>query len=711
MTSPSRAASGLQGISVKQEGDLAIPRGHDVPPVPGATSHIPSTPPTPSTPATPSTPPLSPAPDDHVDGSGVFKSSPLTPRDGSRDKAEQRRTKAERKIQNDAPSMSYDNALGLRSPVTRTEEAFDHPPTSPLTDIQPSSPARVSLDTIAVPEASGRGDTETPNIKPAILDPPFAAFSSPTKSPTSEDSRSDGTARPEEEDLPKTPLTPADVIENQVQSHKSLEPYGEEYMEFNLSTYEAAKDLMKTRYTDRMNVNDAIDSVLAENNCARDDPNARAAQAKQIDSWQIARHKANHPSTWVRHVVVKRVMRGKDDHKRYVQALHEEWARLDEAWQKQRVIVEEENEKLRRIYEAALPPPTPAADKDTRPAPRNRRRGAADTEHQMLGIHDGDEEGMERILATIRRAEEVDPVARARKTEAVIPDMILEPSGYCLQYDDNTSLVQDPLTFYDMKHETEIEWTAGEDAEFRKLYVQFPKRFGDIADQLPGRTASDCVNHYYLAKKDKTFKEPIRGGARQYKEVSISSIANSRNTITAPRTRLVGMVRGKALVSEPVDKEPVIPAAPLSIPANSRKQSKRKLDDVEKITAPTALPGKEDGPTAAAPAKVRKKPGPKPGTKRKATVTGGVAAAAVPLQAGDAAAASAATPAKKRKTAAKPRTKKGADLTLDTAKGPPKEDTRTGDQPVTPATASTVGTESVQRDPVSREETIVPSTR
>ena len=657
-------------------------------------SHVPSTPPTPST------PPLSPAPQDLVIAARevtVLTKEQLAMHDKVR---ETMVVKMEEGLESDPPQMSSDNALGLRSPQTRLEEVDNHPPTSPLTEIQPSSPVWTAKNVVMEPEdSSARRDSVTPQDKPVVEACAAATSDSPLKPSIDADSRSDATIKPES--LPKSSPTMADVaeIESEVDSEKSLEPYGKEYIEFDLSTYAAAKDLLATRHTNRTDMNSAIDTVLSQNNWARDVSTARGLEAGQIDSWQIARHKANHPSTWVRQIVARRHTRGKEEHKRYVQALQEEWTRLDEAWQKQRVIVEEENEQLRRIYEASLPPPTPAVDKDTRPAPRNRRRGAVDTDQQMLGIHDGDEAGLERILMAIRQAEEADPVARARKTEAVIPDMILEPSGYRLEYDDNTSLIQDPLKFYDMKHETDIEWTAEEDAEFRKLYVQFPKRFGEIADQLPGRTASDCVNHYYLAKKEKAFKEPVRGGTRQYKEVPISSIANSRNTITAPRTRLVGMVRGKALVTEPTDKDAAGPSPAAPTVPNSRKQTKRKLDDADKVCI---TPASKDDASTGVPAKVRKKPGPKPGTKRKATTAAITANAAASPQGVE---LSAGTPAKKRKTA-KPRSKKAAELTL--ASGETSlvaAATRPSDQPITPATASTVGSQPLQPDYVSGSRT------
>ena len=624
-------------------------------------SHEPSTPPTPATPELPdiaaSLVSVEKPVNDEKAGSPRSPSNPTQaplPSSAQSDNAKS----PERTL------ISHGNALGLQSPSIRAADDADaeHPPTSPLTEIQPSSPVRRPQCLLFEDDGVPAPIEVTTKHQDLLTSPATPDLDPPVDITIAEnDSASDST-----EKVPPSPTvvipSPAvkvaivDADESDPESDQSLETYGKEFLEFDESTHQAARDLITARQLENTEMNKIVDDVLTNNVLSRDEPNARAEQAKQIDSWQIAQRKANHPSTWVRQIVARRTSKGKEEHKRYIQALQDEWAKLDEAWQQQRLMLEEENDSLRKAFEALLPTPTPAADKDVRPAPRNRRRGAVDTEQQMLGIHDGDEAGLERILMAIRQAEEADPVARARKTEAVIPDMILDPSGYQVFYDDNSSLVRDPLEFYDIAHKTDIEWSSEEDAEFRKLYAQYPKRFGEIAEHLPGRSPSECVHHYYLAKKEKPFKEPVRGGARLYKDVPMSSIANSRNTITAPRSRLVGMVRGKSVGLDPAEKETGPVATQSPAPTSARKQAKRKLEET------IAAPSKSNETPAPALPKVRKKPGPKPGTKRKPTVSltgvSNPAPVGIVQPVGDAAPS---TPAKRRKTAAKPRSKKSTD--------------------------------------------------
>jgi hypothetical protein len=136
----------------------------------------------------------------------------------------------------------------------------------------------------------------------------------------------------------------------------------------------------------------------------------------------------------------------------------------------------------------------------------------------------------------------------------------------------------------------------------------------------------------------------------------MSSIANGRNTITAPRSRLVGMVRGKSVGLDSAEKETGPVATQSPAPTSARKQAKRKLEET------IAVPTKSNETPAPALPKVRKKPGPKPGTKRKPTVSvaglSSSAVAGITETVGDAAAS---TPAKRRRTAAKPRSKKSTD--------------------------------------------------
>lgn len=87
--------------------------------------------------------------------------------------------------------------------------------------------------------------------------------------------------------------------------------------------------------------------------------------------------------------------------------------------------------------------------------------------------------------------------------EAVIPAMIRDPFERELYtYADLNHVVFKPLEYYNITIDDPREvWTEEEQAIFSARYKLTPKQFGSIAAGLPGRTAKECVLHYYKTKK------------------------------------------------------------------------------------------------------------------------------------------------------------------------------------------------------------------
>lgn len=571
--------------------------------------------------------------------------------------------------------VAVDTAQTSPGRAAKADIIPNHVPTSPLTEIQPSSPARLQdtsltrLDTVQedvemderLPSAIKQHRPSSPrDIIMASIDdetgPETSRGNSRRQSPTSQSitpRRSSPAATTDERQQQQQQQQQREPVS---ENEESPDEFGKEFIDFDPNVFKAVKNLFMTHQLQSADAQEAVNDVLAENLIKENAPVSRLQAADQYDSWAIARRVANIQATRTRHIVALRTAQAQEYHQKYIKALQDEWDRLDKDWQIQRKTLEEENEHLKKEAERAMRPPTPAvAEKDTsRPAPRNRRRGGPDND-EMLGIHDGDEAGLERILLAIRQAEEADPIARAKKTEAVIPDMVIDPSGYKIMFDDNTSLVQDPLTFYDMEHRTDVPFSKQEDSEFRRLYNQFPKKFGEIADRMPGRSPQECVNHYYHAKKRKPFKEQVRG-FKVVKEVPV-----------APRKGLVGMVRGRKVVADNGQGKGEGANSGTSTPAatGSRKSAKKKQqqpqqqqsqqqEEATKASKPVII--KAD---ANAPPKVRKKPGPKPGTKRKASTAAGELATTLP---GTSDIAGSGTMPPKKKRVTKPKVKKGPEL-------------------------------------------------
>ncbi|KAJ7167336.1 hypothetical protein C8R43DRAFT_917562 [Mycena crocata] len=107
---------------------------------------------------------------------------------------------------------------------------------------------------------------------------------------------------------------------------------------------------------------------------------------------------------------------------------------------------------------------------------------------------------MEQIIASLGYDEATDPNQLSARNLAMIPDMICVTGATEYIFDDTNHLVENPSEYYAPC--TGIhDWTEPEKELFLDKYAAFPKQFGAIAEFLPNKTASQCVDYYYLHKK------------------------------------------------------------------------------------------------------------------------------------------------------------------------------------------------------------------
>ncbi|KAL9939528.1 hypothetical protein V8E36_001345 [Tilletia maclaganii] len=106
------------------------------------------------------------------------------------------------------------------------------------------------------------------------------------------------------------------------------------------------------------------------------------------------------------------------------------------------------------------------------------------------------------ILASLENADMQDPNARAARTTATVPDLILNANGEPMMsnYDDDNGFVADPVAFYFDDFDPDV-WTEEEKSIFERKYAIWPKQFGRIAASIPGKSRAECVRYYYLNKK------------------------------------------------------------------------------------------------------------------------------------------------------------------------------------------------------------------
>lgn len=140
---------------------------------------------------------------------------------------------------------------------------------------------------------------------------------------------------------------------------------------------------------------------------------------------------------------------------------------------------------------------------------------------------------MEQILASLESSDLSDPHYLSQHNLATIPDMISVKNGKVdYLFDDTCHRVENPAEYY--APEAGIhDWTEEEKKIFLDKYAAYPKQFGIIANCLPNKTSSQCVDYYYLHKK----------GLIDFRKV-VSKFSSKR------RRRGAGKRKGNALLTD-----------------------------------------------------------------------------------------------------------------------------------------------------------------
>ncbi|KAF9568697.1 hypothetical protein CPC08DRAFT_718550 [Agrocybe pediades] len=138
---------------------------------------------------------------------------------------------------------------------------------------------------------------------------------------------------------------------------------------------------------------------------------------------------------------------------------------------------------------------TSVSEQENQHGGRTTRRTAAVTDAVRSDFE------MELVLASLGENEATDPAQLSVNNVARIPDMIAVVNGQVdYVFDDSSRRVDNPAQYY--AHEPGIQdWTEQEKQIFLDKFAAYPKQFGIIADYLPHKTAAQCVDYYYLHKK------------------------------------------------------------------------------------------------------------------------------------------------------------------------------------------------------------------
>nr|CAG8538587.1 15603_t:CDS:2 [Entrophospora candida] len=120
---------------------------------------------------------------------------------------------------------------------------------------------------------------------------------------------------------------------------------------------------------------------------------------------------------------------------------------------------------------------------------------------------------------------------RIAKTWAKIPQMILgEKRREYSCIIDNNSFVLDPISFYEIDVDFNVNWTSQEKETFYEQFKLYPKNFGKIVAAIENKSFKNCVLYYYQNKKALNLKELIPKNGRGQRMLTANSGFKSRKS-------------------------------------------------------------------------------------------------------------------------------------------------------------------------------------
>ncbi|GAB6028720.1 hypothetical protein CHUAL_004541 [Chamberlinius hualienensis] len=171
---------------------------------------------------------------------------------------------------------------------------------------------------------------------------------------------------------------------------------------------------------------------------------------------------------------------------------------LLQQWQKRVERIENnvkkkaKEQKIREFYEKQFPElKKQREDKERFSRVGTRIRSDAELEEIMDGLQEQELED------------------KKMRSYAVVPPIIVDPRHRRLAYENDHSIIEDLLAEYNEKKHINI-WTQPEQDVFKEKYLQHPKNFALVASYLERKSVADCVQYYYLTKKDANYKQLLR---------------------------------------------------------------------------------------------------------------------------------------------------------------------------------------------------------
>ncbi|OQV02877.1 Myb-like DNA-binding domain-containing protein [Cladophialophora immunda] len=275
-----------------------------------------------------------------------------------------------------------------------------------------------------------------------------------------------------------------------------------------------------------------------------------------------------------------------------LEEMHAEFKARYPLWKQKIHQLEQERRELQASPAPASPAPS-AAPSVTPSLTHERTRGArntteADLQAAILMSQQSLKEEEER-----REREAASSSKPNYDTEAVVPPMLKPAEIEISQFEETNHLIPNELALHAFAYVPPVDdFTEEEQTLFIAAYCQNPKKWGKIAESLPGRTYQECIVHYYLTKVQANYKDLWRRSQPRKR--------GRRGAATKPRsTALMSeLLNGDDAEATPVavtdSGRPRRAAAPTFGDAPSEADSSTPVPQSKKLTA-ALKDGNSDG--------------------------------------------------------------------------------------------------------------------
>lgn len=136
---------------------------------------------------------------------------------------------------------------------------------------------------------------------------------------------------------------------------------------------------------------------------------------------------------------------------------------------------------------------------------------------------------LEEIMDGLQEQELEDKKIRSY---AVIPPILLDSRHRKHYYINRNGFIEDPMSEYKERQMLNI-WTDQEKDIFKEKYLLHPKNFSLIASFLERKSVPECVQYYYLSKKNENYKQLLRKQVKKRTRALVKAQQQQQQAIAA----------------------------------------------------------------------------------------------------------------------------------------------------------------------------------